>query len=134
MKVNLTLRVRQTYPGQDPEIMKQTMDGELTKLPDGWCIRYTEVDPGMQGIITTLHLKKDTVTLTREGSATVMEFSAGKTTVCTYALDFGDLEMQITTSALRWEVSGAKGRLDMKYTIGTSPEEAGSMDYHLTIR
>ncbi len=134
MKVTLTLRVRSAYPRQDPELIKQSMDGELTKTEDGWCIRYAEPDPGMQGVITTLTLKKDSVTMAREGSKTVMVFAAGKVTHCTYALDFGTMDMEIDTRALRWEISGTKGKLDMKYSIGASKEEAGHMDYHLILQ
>lgn len=134
MQVKLVLRVRAAYPGLDPELMKQDMDGDLTRLLDGWQITYTEPDPGMQGIKTTLTLKRDAVTMTREGSKTVMRFVPNTVTNCVYALDFGIMDMEITTENLRWEISGNRGKLDMKYTIGSKGEQPGKMTYHLLIQ
>lgn len=134
MQVKLILRVRAAYPGLDPELMKQNMEGDLIRLLDGWQITYTEPDPGMQGVKTTLTLKRDAVTMTREGSRTVMKFVPNAVTSCVYALDFGTMDMEIATENLHWEISGNRGKLDMKYTIGSKGEQPGRMTYHLLIQ
>lgn len=134
MQVKLILRVRAAYPGQDPELVKQNMTGDLVRLLDGWQITYIEPDPGMQGIKTALTFKGDSVTMTREGSKTVMQFIPNTVTNCVYALDFGTMDMEIATESLHWAISGNRGKLDMKYSIGAKGDEPGKMTYHLLIQ
>ena len=133
-RVRLSLRVRQAYPEQKPEMIRQTMEGTLERLEDAWRITYEETGEGMTGVISSIFLCSDGVMLERTGAIrSTMVFRAGEQTAFTYGLDVGTMALETRTQRLSWEIMPSGGRLDMKYTVGFPGGEAGQMDYHLTV-
>ena len=66
--VMLTIRSRQCYVGQEPDIIELVTEGVSRAGKDGWHISYEESDlTGLQGVTTTFHIQPDKITLDRTG-------------------------------------------------------------------
>ena len=56
--VMLSLQGKQTYPGQEPELIELVTDGTLEETTDGWKISYAESSlTGLEGVTTTFHIQ-----------------------------------------------------------------------------
>ena len=68
-EVTLAIEGRQTYPGQEPEIIQLVTDGVMEFRNDGWDISYEESElTGLEGVTTTFRIEPEKVTLTRTGA------------------------------------------------------------------
>lgn len=133
--VHLSLRVRQQYPDQAPDNIRQTMDGDMEKTDSGWMLAYQEPGEGMEGVRTKIHMEPGKVTLFRTGSiSSVMTFVAGEQTAFSYGIDVGTMEMEIFTEQLHWAFTGKTGSLDMRYRILVPGGDTGIIDYHLQMK
>ncbi len=135
-KVMLTLRGRQHYPGQDPEVMELTTQGTMVQAKDGWEISYEESDlTGLSGVTTTFCLTPDTVVLTRTGTlSSQMVFRQGQTHESLYQMEFGALMIAVTARRVFFDLTPEGGCIDLVYDIVIENTEAGVVDYHLDIR
>ena len=71
MKQNvvLSIRGRQTYQDQEPEVIELVTEGVLEELDTGWKLSYEESDlTGMAGVTTTFCIEPGKVILTRTGN------------------------------------------------------------------
>lgn len=126
-KVSISLRVRSRYPGQEADTVSFTVPGTLHRLENSFCLVYQE--PEMENITT--HLRFSAGEAVMERSGTRMEFRPGEMTLCPYRLDFGTMDMLISTRALRLQTKDGGGRLDMMYSLGGPGQEPGQIDFHL---
>ena len=66
--VVLTIRGRQLYEDQEPEVIELVTEGTLTQFEDGWDITYQESPlTGLEGVTTTFRVQPGKITLTRTG-------------------------------------------------------------------
>ena len=66
--VVLTVRGRQSYAGQEPEIIELVTEGVMELCQDGWEISYEESElTGLEGVTTTFRVEQGRVILTRSG-------------------------------------------------------------------
>ena len=66
--VMLSIEGRQSYAGQEPEIIELVTEGVLEQTDSGWIISYEESDlTGMRGVTTTFTVEEGKLTLTRSG-------------------------------------------------------------------
>ncbi len=139
MKQNvvLSLRGRQLYAGQEPDVIELVTDGVLESLSDGtWDISYEESAlTGLQGVTTTFRVEDKKITLTRTGNLhSQMVFVEGEPHESLYQMDFGALMISVCATKVASDLSEAGGTVDLVYHIEVEQSEAGTIDYHLDIK
>ena len=135
-KVLLSITVKQTYQGQEPELMELVTEGSMEFTNGGWDISYQESDlTGLQGVTTTFRIEPDKVTLIRTGPLrSTMEFRIGESHDSLYQMEFGALMLTVTTRHLFFDILPEGGCIDLVYDIEIEKSEGGTVDYHLDIR
>lgn len=135
LDVVLSLQGRQTYPGQEPDLIELVTDGTLEKIPTGWEISYEESAlTGLEGVCTTFRLEEGCVTLNRTGKLqSQMVFQQGIPHDSLYQMEFGALMMTVCATAIRWDISPDGGEVDLNYSIEIEHSTAGTVDYHLSV-
>ncbi len=139
MKQNvvLSLRGRQLYAGQEPDVIELVTDGVLESLSDGtWDISYEESAlTGLQGVTTTFRVEDKKITLTRTGNLhSQMVFVEGEPHESLYQMDFGALMISVCATKVASDLSEAGGTVDLVYHIEVEQSEAGTIDYQLDIK
>lgn len=134
--VLLSLTGRQSYPGQEPDVIELVTDGVLEGNGDCWYISYQESDlTGMEGVTTTFELEPGKVKLTRSGKLrSQMVFQEGIRHESLYQLEFGALMMAVCANRVAYEITDEGGTVDLLYTIEIEHNMAGTVDYHLDIK
>ena len=135
--VILSIRGRQHYEDQEPEIIELVTEGTMEQRNGGWDICYEESAlTGLNGVTTTFRVEPDTIALTREGSLTSqMVFKPGYFHDSLYQTEFG-FAMMITVCASRvdYRLDETGGTIDLVYAIEIEKTTAGLIDYHLEIK
>ena len=134
--VILSIRGRQAYQEQDPDIIELVSEGTLEYRSGGWDLTYEESDlTGLAGVTTTFRLEGETVTLTRSGNLNAqMVFKPGFVHESLYCSEFGTMMMSVCATQVRYDLSEKGGTVDLKYNIEIEHAAAGTIDYHLKVR
>lgn len=134
--VMLSIVGRQSYMGQDPDVIEFVTEGVLEKKADGWEIIYNETSlTGMEGVQTSFYVKNDEIVLTRTGKLnSQMIFRIGKPHESLYQMEFGALMLSVCATSISTKLSEEGGVVDLVYTIDIENNAAGSIDYHLDIK
>ena len=134
--VVLAIRGRQTYAGQDPEVIELVTEGTMVFRNGGWDISYEESAlTGLEGVTTTFRVEPGKVELTRTGalqSRTVFEEGVPHDTL--YQMAFGTLMMTVKATFVFFDIVEDGGTIDLSYNLDIENTEAGVIDYHLDIR
>lgn len=135
-KVMLTIQGRQSYAGQEPDVIELVTEGEMEFVDGGWEIGYQESDlTGLDGVTTRFRVEPERVTLTRTGALhSQMEFVIGQSHDSLYQMPFGALMMTVTTRSLFFDILPEGGSIDILYDIAIEQSETGTVEYHLDIR
>ena len=135
-KVLLNIRGRQSYQGQEPEIIELTTEGTMTLRDGGWDICYQESDlTGLEGVTTTFRVEPGKIILTRSGGLqSQMVFQQGVPHDSLYRMPFGALMITVCASQVLFDITPEGGFIDLVYDIHIEQSEAGVIDYHLDIR
>ncbi len=137
MKQNvlLSIRGRQSYLDQEPEIIELVTEGTLEKTAQGWCLCYEESDlTGMAGITTTFLVEPEKITLTRTGKLhSQMVFRVGKPHDSLYQMEFGALMITVCATSIETDLSENGGTVTLCYSIEIEQSAAGTIDYHLEV-
>lgn len=135
-KVVLSIRGRQTYVGQDPEVIELITEGTMNFRDGGWDISYEESElTGLAGVTTTFRVEPGKVILTRTGALTSeMVFQEGKSHDSLYRMPFGALMLTVKATRVYFDLVPDGGTIDLVYHIDIENSEAGIIDYHLDIR
>lgn len=138
MKQAVMLRIqgKQSYAGQDPEIIQLETEGAMEFRDGGWDISYEESDlTGLAGVLTTFRIEPGKVTLSRSGKLnSQMVFQQGVTHESLYTMEFGTLMISVTATSLFFDITPDGGVIDLVYDIVIENSEAGLIEYHLDIR
>ena len=139
MKMNALLSItgRQTYPGQEPDVIELVTDGTVEQWPDGcWELCYQESDlTGLEGATTSFLIEPGKITLTRQGRLrSQMVFREGVRHDSLYQMEFGTLMMAVCANKVEYQLSEEGGTVDLLYTIEIEQTTAGFVDYHLDIK
>ena len=139
MKMNALLSItgRQTYPGQEPDVIELVTDGTVEQRPDGWWeLCYQESDlTGLEGVTTSFLIEPGKITLTRQGRLrSQMVFQEGVRHDSLYQMEFGTLMMAVCANKVEYQLSEEGGTVDLLYTIEIEQTTAGFVDYHLDIK
>lgn len=134
--VMLSIEGRQSYAGQEPEVIELVTEGILEQTDAGWIISYEESDlTGMQGVTTTFTVEEKKLTLTRTGKLnSQMVFQEGIRHESLYQMEFGALMLSVCARKIRTDLTADGGVIDLSYGIEIEQTEAGVIDYHLDIK
>lgn len=132
----LSIRGRQTYGDQEPEVIELVTEGTMTYRDGGWDISYEETAlTGLEGVTTTFRVEPGRVLLTRTGALqSEMVFEEGVSHDSLYQMAFGALLMTVKATFVFYDIVEDGGTIDLSYNIDIENTEAGIIDYHLDIR
>ena len=135
-EVVLSIRGRQSYEDQEPDVIELVTEGTMELVNGGWEISYEESElTGMAGVTTTFRVEPGKVTLRRTGKLrSEMVFQEGVRHESLYRLDFGALLMTVTAKQVYFDIMPDGGMIDLVYSIEIENSAAGLVDYHLDIR
>ncbi len=138
MKTNvvLSIRGRQSYADQEPEVIELVTEGTMEFCQGGWDIVYEESAlTGLEGVTTIFRVEPDKVTLTRKGALnSQMVFQQGVEHDSLYQMAFGTLMLTVKATSVFYDIVPDGGVIDLSYNINIENTEAGVIDYHLDIR
>ena len=134
--VMLSLRGRQAYMDQEPDVIELVTEGTLEFRDGGWNVEYEETDlTGMQGVTTLFRIEPNKIILTRRGKLnSQMVFSEGVFHESLYRMEFGALMVTVCASKVAYEITPEGGFVDLVYAIEIEQSAAGLIIYHLDIR
>ncbi|MBQ5608496.1 MAG: DUF1934 domain-containing protein [Oscillospiraceae bacterium] len=134
--VMLSIRGRQSYADQEPEVIELITEGTLEEVENGWELSYEESDlTGLRGVRTIFHLGNKTITLIREGKLnSQMVFQEGVSHDSLYQMEFGALMLTVCAIKVEANVTADGGVIDLVYNIEIEQNAAGVIDYHLDIK
>lgn len=134
--VMLSIRGRQSYLDQEPEIIELVTEGSLAKTETGWDITYLESElTGLAGVTTTFAVAPNAITLTRTGPlSSQMVFQKGVRHESLYQMEFGALMITVCATRILSQLSQEGGTVDLTYAIEIEQSAAGVIDYHLEIK
>jgi len=134
-EVVLSIQGRQSYMGQEPDVIELVTEGILVRESNGWSLRYEESDlTGLEGVLTTFRVLDDKVVLTRTGRLnSQMVFQEGVSHDSLYQVEFGALMITVCAMHVKADLSENGGTIDLIYSIEIEQNAAGRIDYHLTI-
>jgi len=134
--VMLSIRGRQSYDGQEPEVIELVTDGTMEFRNGGWDISYEESAlTGLEGVTTVFRVEPGKVILTRTGRLnSQMVFQQGVSHDSLYQMEFGALLLTVQATSVYFDIVPDGGTIDLVYNISIENTEAGVIDYHLDIR
>lgn len=135
--VMLSIQGRQSYQGQEPEVIELVTEGTMEYRDGGWDLCYEESAlTGLEGVTTTFRILPDEVLLKRTGTLhSEMVFRVGEVHESLYRVEFGAL--MLTVMASRVDVKLCEetgGTIDLTYAIEIEQTAAGVIDYHLDVQ
>ena len=132
----LSVRGRQAYMDQEPDVIELVTEGTLEYTDGGWDIRYEESElTGLAGVTTAFRVEKDKIILTRTGKLnSQMIFQEGVAHTSLYQMEFGALMITVCAKRILAMLSDEGGMIDLVYGIEIEQSTAGTVDYHLEIR
>ena len=134
--VILSIRGRQTYPEQEPEIIELITEGTMEFRNGGWDIVYEETAlTGLEGVTTSFRVEPDKIILRRTGKLnSEMVFRKGIAHDSLYQMAFGALMLTVKATYMFFDIVPDGGVIDLVYDINIENTQAGVVDYHLDIR
>ena len=134
--VVLSIRGRQSYADQEPEVIELVTEGTMEFVGGGWNLSYEESElTGLQGVTTTFRVEPGMVTLTRTGKLnSQMVFREGVSHDSLYQMVFGALLLTVKANRVFYDIVPDGGTIDLVYSICIENAQAGEIDYHLDIR
>lgn len=135
--VMLSLRGKQSYMDQEPEIIELVTEGTLEQLDNGWQLNYEETAlTGLEGVTTTFLIHPGEIILSRTGKLkSEMIFRVGEMHDSLYQMEFGALMITVCATKVDYDISpDASGVVDLVYGIEIEHSEGGVIEYHLEIQ
>ena len=134
--VVLTIRGRQLYEDQDPEVVELVTEGTLEKLEDGWNISYEESAlTGLEGVKTSFMLQPGKITLSRTGRLqSQMVFQVGVLHESLYRMEFGAMLIGVCAVDLDYHMTEAGGTVELAYRIDIEHSAGGIVEYFLEVK
>lgn len=134
--VMLSIRGRQAYQDQQPDVIELVTEGVMEETDGGWNISYEESDlTGLGGVTTTFWVEPDKIILSRTGKLnSQMIFQEGMTHESLYQADFGALMISVMATRICGDITSQGGVIDLVYRIEIEQSAMGTVDYHLDIK
>ena len=134
--VILSIRGRQNYMDQEPEVIELVTEGVMSRENDTWSITYEESElTGLAGVTTTFSISPGKITLTRKGALnSQMIFEEGVFHESLYETEFGALMITVCASKANCNLSENGGTIDLTYAIEIENTSTGIIDYLLDVQ
>ena len=128
--VVLSIRGRQSYADQDPEVIELTTEGTMEFRDGGWDICYEESElTGLAGVTTTFRVEPGKVLLNRTGRrSSQMVFQQGVSHDSLYQMEFGALMITVQATHVFFDIVPDGGVIDLVYNISIENTEAGESE------
>ena len=135
-EVILSICGKQSYMGQDPDVIELVTEGTMEKTEKGWELCYEESDlTGLSGVFTRFVIEKDKIILDRTGRlSSKMVFQVGVSHDSLYQVEFGALMITVCATRVDARIGESGGTVDLVYNIEIEQNAAGVIDYHLEIK
>ena len=138
MKIPVVLSIcgKQSYDGQEPDVIELVTEGAMEFRNGGWDVSYEETElTGLLGVTTTFRVEPGKVTLTRTGKLhSQMVFQEGVFHESLYQMEFGTMMIAVCAQRVFFDITPDGGMIDLIYGIDIEHNAAGVVDYHLDIR
>ncbi len=136
LPVMLFIRGEQYFDDVDPDATELMTEGILERTAGGLRLTYQETAlTGMEGTTTTFEVSGSQVILTRTGSVnSQMVFEEGRQHTSLYETPFGELSVDIQTSALRHNLTERGGLLEIKYSIAVEHTVTGRNSFKIRVK
>ena len=136
LPVMLFIRGEQYFDDVDPDATELMTEGILERTAGGLRLTYQETAlTGMEGTTTTFEVSGSQVILTRTGSVnSPMVFEEGRQHTSLYETPFGELSVDIQTSALRHNLTERGGLLEIKYSIAVEHTVTGRNSFKIRVK
>ena len=136
LPVTLFIRGEQYFDDVDPDATELMTEGILERTAGGLRLTYQETAlTGMEGTTTTFEVSGSQVILTRTGSVnSQMVFEEGRQHTSLYETPFGELSVDIQTSALRHNLTERGGLLEIKYSIAVEHTVTGRNSFKIRVK
>lgn len=134
--VLLTIRGRQLYDEQEPEVIELVTEGTLERLEDGWNISYEESAlTGLEGVKTSFLVQPGKITLLRTGRLqSQMVFQIGVLHESLYSMDFGAMLIGVCAVDLDYHLTEEGGTVELAYRIEIEHSAGGIVEYFLEVK
>ena len=136
LPVLLFIRGEQYFDDVDPDATELTTEGTLELTEKDLLLTYQETAlTGMEGTTTTFEVSGPQVILRRVGSVnSQMVFEEGRQHTSLYETPYGELSVDIQTSALRHNLSERGGLLEIKYSIAVEHTVTGRNSFKIRVK
>lgn len=136
LPVLLSIRGEQYFDDIDPDATELMTEGTMTLTEGGMVLSYRETElTGMEGTTTTFEVKGPQVILTRSGAVnSQMIFEEGRRHTSLYETPYGELTVDIQTSALRHTLSQRGGVLEIRYSIAVEHTVTGRNSFKIRVK
>ena len=136
LPVTLFIRGEQYFDDVDPDATELVTEGTLELMEEGLRLTYQETSlTGMEGTTTTFEITGPQVTLRRAGTVnSQMVFEEGRQQTSLYETPYGELSVDIQTSALRHNLSERGGLLEIKYSIAVEHTVTGRNSFKIRVK
>lgn len=110
--------------------------GKYSKRNGSYYVSYNESEvTGMEGVVTTVKIKEDKVTVKRFGKINAsLVFEKNKRNICHYNTPYGAMMIGINTDKLSSNIDENGGMIDIDYSIDINNVMTGKNTFHMTIR
>ena len=136
LPVTLFIRGEQYFDDVYPDAAELVTEGTLELMEEGMRLTYQETSlTGMEGTTTTFEITGPQVTLRRAGTVnSQMVFEEGRQHTSLYETPYGELSVDIQTSALRHNLSDRGGILEIKYSIAVEHTATGRNSFKIRVK
>ena len=136
LPVTLFIRGEQYFDDVDPDATELVTEGTLELMEEGLRLTYQETSlTGMEGTTTTFEITGPQVTLRRAGTVnSQMVFEEGRQHTSLYETPYGELSVDIQTSALRHNLSDRGGLLEIRYSIAVEHTVTGINSFKIRVK
>ncbi|WP_325193856.1 DUF1934 domain-containing protein [Oscillibacter valericigenes] len=136
LPVTLFIRGEQYFDDVDPDATELVTEGTLELMEEGLRLTYQETSlTGMEGTTTTFEITGPQVTLRRAGTVnSQMVFEEGRQHTSLYETPYGELSVDIQTSALRHNLSDRGGLLEIRYSIAVEHTVTGRNSFKIRVK
>ena len=134
--VVLSIRGRQTYADQEPEVIELVTEGTMELKQGGWDISYEESAlTGLEGVTTTFRVEPGKVTLSRKGALnSQMVFQEGRQHSSLYRTPYGTLDVDIRTGRIRSSINELGGVMEIDYDIAVQKQLMSKNRFQIRVK
>ena len=135
-RVLISVRGEQYFDGVDPDATELVTEGLLQETEEGLLLSYEESAlTGMEGTTTPFQVCGSQVILTRSGAVnSQMIFEEGRQHTSLYETPYGELSVDIQTSALRHNLGERGGIMEIQYSIAVEHTVTGRNSFKIRVK